>query len=509
MLRPGLRGATRSLLHPALFGDTQAPASTVFDTTGFDQGTLVSSNLASSEYVNFSVLGLPAATAEDYDDPTDGACYRINPAGTDGSSALLYGRFVAPPGCTSVTVRVRAKLDSGNTHLYVGIWDAGGGTPVGYVGGTYTTIDGTMTDYSDSFAVTAGNEYALFFQGNVDGAQTIIVESARVEPVGGSGLFAGTFYRLPLVHETALLDTFPDRWRGDGTLDCLALCSPGARWDVLTDATAFAVEAYGATTYDDVSIEVDGEVETSTAHTGYQLQTFSLAAGTRRVSVVVPPIYTAGELADGASVNGTFPRAFYVGTCATLQASALTTPATRVLVYGDSISCGYTTSLGLSHWALLRRAGTCTPLLLAGAGAELFFDGADATARQTFVDALATLDFDVIWLAIGTNDYGSADWANVAAFEAAYEDLLDKLIAAYPAMGIYAQTPTSRTDLGTNGHGETLAQYRTAITNAASGKATVTVVDGATLLDTANTTDGVHPDDAGAVEIAAGITTAL
>jgi hypothetical protein len=66
-----------------------------------------------------------------------------------------------------------------------------------------------------------------------------------------------------------------------------------------------------------------------------------------------------------------------------------------------------------------------------------------------------------------------------------------------PAATIYAQTPLLRATETANGSGSTTGNYRTAISNAATGKSYVTVVDGTAIMTIASVPDGVHPDTAG------------
>jgi hypothetical protein len=77
--------------------------------------------------------------------------------------------------------------------------------------------------------------------------------------------------------------------------------------------------------------------------------------------------------------------------------------------------------------------------------------------------------------------------------------LLVAIHAAYPSATIFAQTAIDATVETANTYGNTLGDYRAAISTAAAGKAAyVTVVDGTTLMTAGGlSADGVHPTTAG------------
>lgn len=467
--------------------------------SGFDIGSLINSDPNSPEWQYFNgYFGLGPPTVESYTD-ADGVLAWVNRHGGSPAANALYGRFVAPAGCTEVTLKVRAKSGSGTPAPYFAVWQVGGGPP------TYLnpTLGGTLTEYTKTYAVTAGTEYACVVQS--DNVMSFLLKSLRVEPTDGE--LVGTFYRLPLVHSLTEYNAFPDRW--DSLHSDLALGSPGTRWDVVTDATTIWLEGGSNSAFADyakIAYEVDnaptGEV---TVVGGYTLGKVTLAAGLKRVSPWVPPSTT-----DGSTLFGAWPRALYVGACTSLSRPVPEGSGPRILVYGDSIVAGYYAALGYGPWARMLRAGSCRPLLRATGGAALHFDGPDAATRQAWVDSLATvgLTFSQIYIEIGYNDYAGAYWANAAAFSAALHDLLVKLRAAYPSTPIVVQTLIPTTTL-TNAHGETAADYRTAQTMAAAGVSNVSVIDGTTLCSLDDLQDGIHPTTAGAAVLATNITTAL
>jgi hypothetical protein len=142
---------------------------------------------------------------------------------------------------------------------------------------------------------------------------------------------------------------------------------------------------------------------------------------------------------------------------------------------------------------------------------RLFDDCATPAATTAFIASLAALTGTVagsrlVW-SIGANDWASG-FTNVAAFQAAYLGALNAMpatsLATIPLLIIKPGLTTSRetasrTDMS-------LPNIRTAIDAAvaanaagATPKASVTVIDGSTLITTAHLVDGVHMNVGGHV----------
>jgi lysophospholipase L1-like esterase len=156
--------------------------------------------------------------------------------------------------------------------------------------------------------------------------------------------------------------------------------------------------------------------------------------------------------------------------------------------------------------------GTDSTMLEAWGARSLYDDGVDAAARAAFTSRIAGYSPGIIWLAIGTADYLAAPWT-AANFQTAYADLLVKLHAALPSASIYAQSPVTLSaalELTANAQGDLPSAYRTAISNACSGKAYVTFVDGSGfILVTDLDADGVHPNTTGHNKIYLAVKSAL
>jgi lysophospholipase L1-like esterase len=184
---------------------------------------------------------------------------------------------------------------------------------------------------------------------------------------------------------------------------------------------------------------------------------------------------------------------------------ALPTPVAPILVYGDSVSVGQISSPNAQHaWLLQVRRSISRTIASEGyGGRSLYADAANGTLRAALVAKLASYNPTTIWIAIGANDYILNLWS-AAAFEAAYAATLDDLHAALPSTAIYCQTPIVKTSEVANGLGVTLPNIRTAIGNAVSPRTGyATLVDGTTIVTTADLPDGLHPSTAAQATYAA------
>lgn len=189
-------------------------------------------------------------------------------------------------------------------------------------------------------------------------------------------------------------------------------------------------------------------------------------------------------------------------------------PSARIVVYGDSIAVGYaSTNPATDAWPVLLSADYPGMVrVIAYSGRQLRTDGLTAAWRvnlaQQLVQAARGTNSRRIWLAIGTNDYGVAQW-NSTDFGSAYADLLDQIRALDTTVAVYAQSPLVRTTETANALGSTLPNYRTAISSACTGRSWATFVDGSAILALGDLVDGVHPTTAGHVKYKAAAKTAL
>jgi lysophospholipase L1-like esterase len=207
-------------------------------------------------------------------------------------------------------------------------------------------------------------------------------------------------------------------------------------------------------------------------------------------------VIAGGQQKPAATLTGVFP--FKVSFDGGAVLVAPVKPASRVVVYGDSISCGFgATNPPSEGWAQLLRAQI--PVALEAWGYRSLHD--DYAVDPTFValaGQLASYAPSRVWLAIGTNDYGlSGGLWTAAAFGTAYGTMLDAIHAALPSATIYAQSPTIRTSEAANGLGSTLPDYRAQIVTATGARGWSTYVSGLPILVVGDLADTTHPHTAG------------
>ncbi len=242
----------------------------------------------------------------------------------------------------------------------------------------------------------------------------------------------------------------------------------------------------------EIGVWVDDVWNSSVApgSSGRTQHTLSLSSGTKNIR------FTNGlQSKPSSSVVGTWLQ--LISANAALTKNAVTDTGGMV-VYGDSIAAGYQASTPAQlGWAVRHREAASYPVAIDAWGFRaLNDDTSSAPLQAALVSAIASLSPTKIWIAIGTNDYGLSR-ISAATFETRIASLFVDLNAALPSATIYAQTPIVRSSESANSFGNTLGAYRTAISNAASGKGYVTVVDGTAILTTGDLTDGVHPSTAG------------
>ena len=246
-----------------------------------------------------------------------------------------------------------------------------------------------------------------------------------------------------------------------------------------------------------IGLYVDGVYHSSfvpTANGSAVSSEISLSAGEKTISVVNGP--QSRELSTKVAIGS------WVAGILADKPLAPVAPATtgRILVYGDSITVGQAASPVMEKaWVMQVRSAAYPTSVAAEAWGwrSLYFDASDATKRAALVLTLAGYSPAIIWLAIGTNDYGLNYWT-AANFGAAYAALLDDLHTTLPDAVIYCQTPILRTVETANGLGSTLGNYRTQIATAQSTRsAFCTLVDGTAIMTTASLSDGIHPNTAG------------
>ena len=170
--------------------------------------------------------------------------------------------------------------------------------------------------------------------------------------------------------------------------------------------------------------------------------------------------------------------------------------ANRIVVVGDSISVGDRSTIPARDcWTTIARKNGCN-ITTAGWGTASFYSMA---YNQSWLNSnaarIASLcdgyQDNVIWWALGTNDYGLSLWGgNTTNFANCCAAFWDAIHVLRPDVSMVAQLPILRSPDGT------LGDFRTAEANATVGRDFMTVVDASAWNDI-TLYDGVHPNDAG------------
>jgi lysophospholipase L1-like esterase len=294
--------------------------------------------------------------------------------------------------------------------------------------------------------------------------------------------------------------------------------SMGARVKVSTNARLIKMEVYN-----DIHTNYSGFADIGIRSAGADMDAITVPAmGTTRKHV--HGLGAAGsktvELMNGlqsyynTALHGTYLCKIEFDGAATIVHDS---PEGRIIFYGDSIISGANASNSPLQGApqIVRNAYAGAVQYESYGSRSLKVDCQSEVNRTAFAQHLAVQFGEdeteqIIWLAIGTNDYGTNAW-NAADFGTAYADLLDKIHTELPDAVIYCQTPIPRGTETANSFGNTLGDYRTQISTAqAARSAYCTLVDGTAIMGLGDLdTDNLHPTVAGQAKYGAAIKTAL
>lgn len=436
-----------------------------------------------------------------------------NPSSSDYSVSSDFKMY-----SDSGSFGVIGRTSTASTTYYLLDYE-GGGAPIKL----YTIYNGsaTGTTATSSFTPVIGNTYRFelsmigtTIRGYLDGVLIIQKTDALIAPAGKAGLFTnwGTFSpggtRVGWVldnfsandeHGTIMNVTSNNLWENgyDGTGSPEQ--SPFSFLRIITDANILRI--VGTTSlfstqpsFASLGIRVDGVERNPMVFSsdGQSTSSISLPVGTKTVDITVGP-----QNRPGSIILGTFLRALeLLGVTSYSIVNPIT--ADRLLIYGDSISSGFTDTAnkGQQSWvSLLRNAGRKTMIEAYGYRA-VKDDAIDDPTRTAFISRIGTYAPNAIWLAIGTNDYGLNKWS-AASFGTAYASLLDDLHTALPSSLIFCQTPLVRSSEGANGFGNTLTDYRSQITTVCAARPWATLIDGTAIIALSDLADGIHPSTAG------------
>lgn len=228
-----------------------------------------------------------------------------------------------------------------------------------------------------------------------------------------------------------------------------------------TEAASVTVEVHNTTPdgvieFADISIEDGSGVRTYKLQAGDSSVVHSMPAGRKQVTI------TSGGLAKrNDEVKGVFIRKITFD-----QPAVRVQPAAkRVVVYGDSLaSGGRVNNPSAEAWPVLLRKQFS--VRLEAYGYRMLYEDAQTPAdRSALASKTAVSAPDVVWLAIGTNDYGMAPWS-AQDFGEAYAATLDAIHAASPQAVLFAQSPIQQIVEPPNSFGDDLDAYREQIASA-------------------------------------------
>jgi GDSL-like Lipase/Acylhydrolase family len=267
-------------------------------------------------------------------------------------------------------------------------------------------------------------------------------------------------------------------------------------FDFMTAATNLVVEIVDRATYTSAGLQVILAVNDSvvtnwpslaSANTNaLLLNQVNLPSGFKKVTLV-NSCNTRGSF--GHDYNGMTVRSVFSDAPLFLVPKK---PAQRVAIFGDSILAGQAATY--PGWTSLvpnlRRMGYS--VVDVAAGWDRMQDWTNAISRLT--KYLTQNNPNCVVLNIGHNDYGAGTITSTN-FQIGYSNLLAALVSKTPSP-IVAISPIKATTETANAVGNTLTDYRVAISNTVAFFPQAFYVEGSNIVTSA-LADGVHPTDVG------------
>lgn len=493
-----------------------------------EANTLVASDLSLPEWsYTDEILGIGGvavsarlATASEGGNEVDE--YIINPSLTNALD-WYYGNFIhVPAGATGITISCEIKRVtgdvSGNTFALAMLNEAASawwGTP------NNTQMTPTASWAAHSHTVTAAvagvRLHAILIAHSAfgrSGATRALVRKVKVTPVGASGVFSGTYYRIGAAGNlrgdtrSGEIDTTGKRQRQDAQ----------ARYELQTTATKWGAEVR-ASIYPQYSTQAKALVTVD-----------SVNVSQPAVTAKTLPAITTGTMAAGKKKFRAFaPLAAYDPTRVELQHGELRAiylddpkpmllrrPSRRLYLLGDSITAGWSATVPqYDSWASILRDSYHVDVCVDGVGSRQLKDLELQSATPGFAEtgwahhaarAASWGATDVI-VALGVNDWGLAGATvtyTATQYGAALAALAAEIHAQLPNARVWIASPTvTNQELVANTNAETLDDFRSAAEAAISPLAYATAINGLDLCGPAGIGgDGVHPTNAGHEEIA-------
>ena len=239
--------------------------------------------------------------------------------------------------------------------------------------------------------------------------------------------------------------------------------------------------------------------EISVLVNGQYFSTFNCSAAEPQVFSISPESGGVVDVVSGTRIRLTSASPVTGDTIQTVSGAALSAlepVKPLVVVYGDSIACGFGTDIpSRDAWTVLLRSQY--EVGVEAWGSRSLASDYTAGFNNLISDFASYGKANTLWLAIGVNDFQLN--TDLTQFKTEYASLLEAAHSSFPTTHIFAQTPLVIVNEGPNAGGYTLTEYRTAIADVCAARPFCRFIDGTSILTTSdlNTSDGVHPTTEG------------
>ena len=416
----------------------------------------------------------------------------------DDSRILAHYEAAFP---ASLTAGIISEITSSATTETLAWTSATGGTnpvsaqlqrsPVG--AGTWSNVSGATTSPATDTGLSPSTsyDYRVVF---TDAASTTV--------------YSNTLSVTTTIATTTYTVQVDDLWNNNYNNVSQPKQSPFSRFLFTTNAGSITINANTTLystypLYAHMGVKVNGVELMPLVFTADGNKSFPISLGTAGTTRTIEIIDGTQSTGGGSTSLGNYLTSITYPDTATFSILAPVN-SNSVLFYGDSISAGGN-SINPEYEAyvpLLRSTYGFNTILEGWGYRALYDDASNGTKINNFVNHVASTSPSVVWLAIGTNDYGLTKW-NASNFGTALASVIDGLHTALPSARIICQTPLTRTNESANGLGSTLGDYRTQITNVCNARSSyATTIDGSNFLSLGDLDDGLHPTSAGFIKYA-------
>lgn len=442
------------------------------------------------------VNGVTMSPFQDIDIDGSRAATGIN-VGLNSNGDDLVCRF--PAVSTSVSFSINIANLAGDATLILRLWNSAVSVAVDH----QVVTTPTLTRYTVVFTgLVIGQYYYVGLSPTGLGPQSsYAISNPTLLPLGvTSGFFSQPFDRLA-VYPAHLFGNIQQP-NPEPQNQWWNAHSPLSELRIFTAAPTVAVEVFTIGSNDPIGYRVNGRPWASSdpitqVNGNVQVITQAMPAGIQNMALDIS-VGTNGIA--GNPIAQSYWRALYVPSDAGIRLRPRLPSYRRLVGYGDSILLGVGSTQTWSNgiFGLLRYRWPGETVIEAAGGRTLFSDAHTGPQQLAFAELLSRgYPSDILFL-IGVNDWATAPWTGAAAFGAAYTAVLAAIAARLPNTHLWVCSP-GLTGLGpNNGQGETMAQYRTQVQNAAATQPLASFIDGTTLWSLGQLSgDQVHPTTEG------------